>query len=481
MATRVAGRSGGLTSGRLNGSGRFASLVARSGLVALIGLAATGCENEDPNATAISQASTQLRAISPGSVPPVNDEFATKRYQAAAGKLAPAGSGGTVAQQSIASILGSEIAFGQARPAMTKLAELEHEIGTKLTRMMSLETARVSAQQTAEALGNYNPAAERTAIDQSASTLQQRLSESQAERQALETRVQSLGSQITALEGQVGTIRAEESSLRDRALREDPITAAETFSQAREAGRRADGLEVQSSTLAAQRAVLTPQIEALGVRIDAINTQLTILSQARESVAQQARRATDDAAAAQSLARQYAAELAALAAEIGALHQTEAQAAVGEARQALDKAVSTARRANAQMVDGTLAAAGASRSLGDLLGRRAASLGQTTGLFSELAGRSEGEQSRRLSTLAEQLAREAEGLKSDAITAYELAAGNFRRVRAQGATREALQKAADDLDRAIERLGGRVGGSSVGGADEAPEETGTHEGGEFGG
>lgn len=476
MANRVVGRSGGKN---------ITALMASAGLAALAGSGLIGCSEEDPSATALSDASVQLRAISPGSVPPTNDSFATDGYRATSAKLAPATRDGTDAQRAIASILTAEIEMGQARPAMTKLAELEHEIGSKLTRIMSLETARASAQQTAEVLGGYDPSAERAAIDQRTSALQQDLSDAQGQQQELRQRVEDLGTQITSLEGQVSTIRGEESALRDRALTEDPIAAAQTVSQARDTGRRADGLEVQASTLDAQRSVLRPQIEAVGVRIDAINAQLGILSEARESVAQQARRSSADASAAQALAREYSAEMVTRAAEVGALHQNEAQAAVAEAQQALEKASSAARGARSLAADGSLAAAGASRSLGDLLARRAGSLMLTADTFRGLGGRMEGEQGRRLSTLASQLSQQADSLKQDAIRAYQQAASGFDRVRAPGATGDAFKQAVSDLNRAIERLGGRVEGSDdpmdQGMGEESPDDGVMETTGEIGG
>lgn len=448
MATGVAGRSG------RRGA---RALMAKAGLAIALTAVLSGCENEDPAAEAIRDASIQLKTISPGSVPPVSDDFAAKGYRATAGELGPAGSGSS-AQQAAAALLSAQVEAGLARPAMGRLAEIEHEIAAKLNRMVSLETARVSAQQTAQALGSYDPSAERAAIDRRTSELQSDLTQAQAQREQFEQQLATLSTQISELEGQVGTIRAQESALRDRALREGPIEAAATIEQARETGRRADRLEVRSSTLDAERAVIRPQIEAAGVRIDAINAQLAILSQARESVAQQARRSSEEASAAQASAREFSANLVTLATEIGALHQSEAQAAVAEARQSLEKAASSARRASGDMADGTLAAAGANRTLGDLLARRAGSMEQTASAFRGLADRGQGELASRLTTLADTLTQQAQGLKQDAIAAYESASSSLRRARAQGVARDALQEAADNLDRAIENLGGRPAG-----------------------
>jgi len=451
MATNEAGREAG--------SPRR-SVATRLVCAALLAGAAVGCDKQDPAARAIADASIELRSISPGSVPPVSDEFAASGYRATTSKLGPV-SGGTQAQQAIGALLAAEAEAGLARPSLSRLAELEHEIGGKLTRMVSLETARVSAQQTSEALGAYDPSAEQATIDARASELQEQLSGAQSQRQTLERRIEDLSAQITAIEAQVRTVRAEESGLRDRALGEGPIEAALTIQEARDVGRRADQLEAESSMLDAQRAVLRPELEAVGVRIEAINTQLNILSEARESVAQQARRSQQDAAGAQESAREFSAELITLATEIDSLHQNEAQAVLDEARQALQKAASTARRANSGGVDGTLIAAGASRTLGDLLSRRASSLSQTASAFSGLADRGRGELAQRLSTIADQLASKADDLRSEAIESYESAVSGLRRVRAQGQTRDALQDAADDLEQAIERLGGRVEGTDL--------------------
>ncbi|MEQ8845248.1 MAG: hypothetical protein RIB58_10380 [Phycisphaerales bacterium] len=437
-------------------------------LAALAGLAAgvmVGCDQQDAGAQAISDASVQLKTVSPGSVPPVSDDFATKGYRAAAAELGPATTG-TQAQQAIAALLNAEVESGLARPAMSRLAQIEHEIGSKLTRMMSLETARVSARQTAQALRGYDPSAERSTIDAQSRTLQQQLTEARSRREALEQQIGELSAQMEGLDDQVGGIRAQEGELRERALREDPIEAAQTIQEAREVGRRADRLEVEVSTLDARRTVLRPQVEALDVRIDAIDAQLNILSEARENVATQARSSTEGAQAADASAQEFTAQLVALAQEISALHQNEAAGAVDEARQTLQKSASSARRATG-VVDGTLSAAGASRTLGDLLARRASSLEQTASAFRGLADRGEGELANRLSGIAGQLDQQAASLKQDAIAAFEQAASNLRRVRAQGDVREDLQNAADALDRAIERLGGRpAGGADDGGSDD---------------
>lgn len=461
MASGMAERSGGRGA---------RALMAKAGVAIALAAILAGCENEDPAADAIRDASIQLKAISPGSVPPVSDDYAAKSYRATAGQLGPAGSGSS-AQQAAAALLSSQVESGLARPAMSRLAEIEHEIAAKLNRMLSLETARVTAQQTAQALGSYDPSAERAAIDRQTNELQGNLSQARAQREQLEQQLAALSSQISELEGQVGTIRAQESALRDRALREGPIEAAATIEEARETGRRADALEVRASTLDAERSVIRPQIEATGVRIDAINAQLAILSEARESVAQQARRSSEEASAAQAAAREFSANLVTLATEIGALHQSEAQAAMGEARQSLEKAASSARRASGDIADGTLAAAGANRMLGDLLARRAGSMEQTASAFLGLADRGQGELASRLTTLADTLTQQAQSLKQDAIAAYEAAASSLRRARAQGVTRDALQQAADNLDRAIENLGGRrAGGDEAAGADEQAED-----------
>ncbi len=448
MATSKAGLSEGA---------RRRAVASRLAMLALISGLAAGCDQQDPAAQAISEASIQMRAISPGSVPPVSDEFATDGFRATTGKLGPASSG-TQAQQAIAALISAEAEAGLARPWLSTLAELEHEIGGRLTRMVSLETARVSAQQTAEALGSYNPTAESRAIDEQAGEFQEQLARAQGEQRALESQMSNLARQIQEIEGQVRSIREEESVLRDRALSEGPIEAAETIGQAREVGRGADHLEAQSSMLDAQRAVIRPQVDALGVRIQAIDSQLAILSEARESIAEQSARSSAEAADAQESARRFARELISLANAVSNLHQQDAQEALNQARSALQKAGSTARRANSGGVDGTLAAAGSARTLGDILSRRASSLAQTATAFRGLSERAQGELSTRLSALANQLDGQANELQSEAIESYGSAASGLRRVRAQGETRDMLQDSADELERAIERLGGPAAG-----------------------
>ncbi|NRA57007.1 MAG: hypothetical protein HRU13_02670 [Phycisphaerales bacterium] len=448
MATSKAG----LTEGS-----RGRAVASRLALLALIAGMAAGCDEQDPAAQAISDASIQMRAISPGSVPPVSDDFAEQGYRATTGKLGPV-SGGTPAQQAIAALISAEAEAGLARKPLARLAAIEQQIGATLTEMVSRETARVTAQQTAEALGSYSSAAELRAIDEEASRFQEQLAGARAEQQTLEGRMGDLGAQIEALEGQVRTIRAEESALRDRALSEGPIEAAETIQSARDVGRRADKLEAESSMLDAQRAVLRPQIEALGVRVQAIDSQLGILSEARESVTKQAALAADEASDAREAAATLARELAANADTVSALHQSDAMNAVNDARSALQKAGSTARRANSGGVDGTLSSAGSARVLGDVLARRSASMAQTASMFRGLSERVQGQLATKLGTSADQLDRQADELRREAIESYETAAGGLRRVRAQGETRDALQASADELDRAIERLGGPAAG-----------------------
>lgn len=448
MATRVAGRTVG-------SKHRNAALAGTLGLAALGVSWMSGCDGHDAGAQAISDASIQLRSVSPGSVPPTSDEFATSQLRASAGLLQAVEREGTDAQKAIAAILSAEIETGLSMPALSKLAEVEHEVGMKLTRMASLETARVTAQQTAEALRTFDASAQRSSIDERARALQSDLATARQQRQQVEQQAEELAGQIAALEARVSTIRGEESTLRDRALREGPIEAAATIEQARLTSRQADALEVQASTLDAQRAALGPQVEALSVRINAIDAQLAMLSTAREGVEARARQAESEAAQAERTASEHAAQIVVLAVEIGALHQNDAQTAMEEAQQSLEKAVSTARRATDPNSDGTLTAARASRTLGDVLAWRAGSLEHTARSFRGIAERAGGEQSRRLSTLADQLSQQADGLKQDAIGSYEQAMTGFGRVRAKGQTKIALDEAAENLGRAIERLGGK--------------------------
>lgn len=423
------------------------------GIAALASM--SGCDGHDAGATAISDASIQLRTVSPGSVPPISDEFATARLRASAGRLDEVNRQGSDAHRAIAAILTAEIETGLSIPALSRLVEIEQEIGMKHTRIASLETARVTAQQTASALRAFDPSAERASIDERTGTLQGELATTRRQREQLEQQAQTISGQISTLEAQVSSIRAEENAMRDRALREGPIEAAETIEQVRLTSRQADALEVRASTLDAQRSALWPQIEALGVRIEAIDAQLAMLSAAREAIETQARQTQDEAAQAERTANEHSAQIVALAAEIGALHQNEAQNAVSEARQSLEKAVSAARRATSPDASGTLAAAGASRILGDVLAWRAGSMEHTARSFRGMVERASGEQARRLATLADQLSQLADGMKQDAIASYEAAADGLRRVRASGQTRDSLNEVADNLDHAIERLGGK--------------------------
>lgn len=445
---------------RLAGRGRVSKrrLSAESGLLGLAALCVAlvpGCDGQDTGARAISDASIQLRTVSPGSVPPTSDEFATSRLRATAGKLDAVNREGSPAQKAIAAILSAEVETGMSIPSLSRLVEVEHEIGMKLTRITSLETARVTAQQTASALRAFDATVERASLDARSRALQGDLATARRQREQLEQQAQALTGQISALESRVSSIRAEESAMRDRALREGPIEAAETIEQARLTSRQADALEVQASTLDAQRSALGPQIEAQRVRIEAIDAQLAMLSTAREGVETQARQTDAEAAQAERAASEHAAQIVALATEVGVLHQNEAQAALDSARQSLDKAVSAARRATDKDADGTLASARALGTLGDVQAWRASSLEHTARSFRGIAERATGEQTRRLSTLADQLSQMADGLKQDAIVSYEQAVTGLRRVRATGQTRESLNLAADNLERAIERLGGK--------------------------
>ena len=107
---------------------RARALFVGAGLAAAMAGVLGGCEDEDPAASAIQDASIHLKTVSPGSVPPVSDEFATERYRATASKLGPASSG-SAGLQAAAAMLSTQVESGLARPAMNRLAEIEHEIG----------------------------------------------------------------------------------------------------------------------------------------------------------------------------------------------------------------------------------------------------------------------------------------------------------------------------------------------------------------
>jgi len=435
---------------------RSGAVIAACCCVAL----GVGCEREDPAARALSEASASLRAMSPGSVPPASEGFAQSSYEEVSGRLAGIGAEASDAQQSAAALLRARVEVGKAHPAIRRLGEIEQRVGLGLGKLASLESARASARQTADALAAYDPSGERQAIDARVSSIQDELAATRERREELQGRISDLNTRIEGLNDQAEEARQAEAELRSRALNEDPIRAADTLHEAREVQRRADRLEVRASELDAQIAVLTPRVEELGVQIDALETQLSLLADARATVDSRAEQADDDARAEAELAREHAAELRAVAEEIATLELTEAQEATDEVVASLERAASTAGRARGgAQSDGRLSAAGTLRSLGDLLARRSASLRQAASTFRALADNARGENATRLAALAGQLDQRADARRAEAVEAYEGVVNALRGVRASGEAREALQAAADTVEALAQGLAdGQAGG-----------------------
>ncbi|MEO1007428.1 MAG: hypothetical protein AAFX79_02575 [Planctomycetota bacterium] len=426
---------------------RGAVPVAMAGVAGLVLLG--GCDNADPNATAIADASVEMRAISPGSIPPADENDAAAKYGRVASAVRTAASSGDGAHAAAARQLLARAEAGRSLPAMADLARVEREASEMLARVLSLETARLSAEQVAATLEGYDAAAERAEIDERIAERQRELGGLEDERDAARNQVATLRGQIEDLEGQIDTLRRRETGLRDRSLGEDPIRAAETIGEARRVGRQADGLEARASELDAEILVRLPAVGELETKIEAANRQLTMLGAARSAVDEREQQALREAETASEDARRYAAQMREMIEQVQALHLQQARDATNAAQEALSAAAGSARGD-----EGALTAAVAQSDLASLAARRAGTLHRFAETLDRLASAASTQDQSRLSALTRQFRERAAEQREAAVQAYDRAASAFRRVRATGDTREALQETADALEARRDELGG---------------------------
>lgn len=260
----------------------------RVGLALAAGLAISlaACDRESPTASAVRSAGNKLAALSPAGGQPASIAARQKVYTGIKADLQSKLSGGTKSENAAAAVLLAQATNGLAQIPAAAAADLasqnlhdEVEIRATLTRWFTHSAL-------ADAAAKYDPAPELAAADADMKKVEDSLAAQQKHKADVDKRVADLRAQAQQISGQAHSIQQQSSEFRAKIPNETAVAGAGLMQQARDSGRKADGLEVQAATLEAQAAQVAPEAPEIQLEIDKLMLQKDMLTQAKAEVQQ---------------------------------------------------------------------------------------------------------------------------------------------------------------------------------------------------
>lgn len=444
------------------GSWRRLGALAAGGVVAL-GLAA--CEKADPAAEAINKASTELEMLAiGGGKAPLNEDRLREGYTSVLTSLRAAESGAAGPRRGAAASLAAQAQLGLAALAMDDAMEMELACARKQAEIRNLQNHWTDLKSLQASLEAFDPAGEiarleeeRTARAAEVTAAQQRLSEANADLDALRARIESL-------EGQANAKWREETEIRKSAVDMGEVDRAPLIEQANEVKRQGDALDRQASEAKAMLDSKEPGLRDIEAEIDRLTTQSEQLSHAIESLRAERTERVELSGQTAEEAGGLADRIAGLVGELQDLREG-APAAWQAVADACDAAQSKAGGASGDLAQ--IQAGAAAQTLADALSHQAAGCEAQASTMRLLADTQPAlPDAAAYAAAAESAAQKAGELRDSAKAAYGEAAGAFGALGGEG---DRVAEAMTQLSKALKAKAGEPAAEGVSPAGEPTE------------
>lgn len=403
---------------------------AGAALLALAGIALSGCSRDDSATKAIDRAGMQIQALAPAGANPPSADFKKKVYQGITSELTKVN--GTKAQNAAAALLLAQAQAGLAEGPASQALELERGCLNDIVSINALFGQYLALNATADAAAAYDPSKEVGDLDGQTKAREEERVEQQRQKAAVDQRVADILAQAKQKSDSAKAKQQEAGSLRSQVPNQSAVQGEQTLKQAQEIGRQGDALEVAAADLEAQAAQISPQSAEIQLQIDRLSNQKDLLAQARANVLKRAENA-------KAQATQARADAAKVAEEIGkrvdtlAARRADVMKALDEAASEYKSSAGSAKKAmsdsrgQAQLANGS-----AEQSLGDIEWARAQGLSAYASMLDTLAGAKpalpKGSQYKSMADEARAAAKTALEAATDAYTeandAYQKAGGS---------------------------------------------------------
>lgn len=292
--------------------------ISVAGLTAL-----AGCDREDAVSVTLAAVQHDLASAHSGGAAAAPPATRATIYSQAVTDLQGAARSGTEAQRDAANVLLAQAHSGMAQIESAEAIQIENRLLDRATRLRATLDLYASQSALSSALGSVDAAAERAALDQALTDVDQRLSDAQSARRDLQ---QEHDAYKTAAEGaaqQATTDRTEAAELRSRALDAPATEAAKLIERAYEIERIAAESEREAARQTAMMEKIAPRLQEAERLLGSLADERAKLTEARKRVDQRTQDARQQSQTARAAAIEAARDAEAALAEIEAIRTGE--------------------------------------------------------------------------------------------------------------------------------------------------------------
>ena len=276
--------------------------------------------------------------------------------------------------------------------------------------------------------------------------LQEDIEQIRQTKSVMDEKIAGLTSQINEAMDQGGSEREEAGRLQLESSRAAPTEMPALAERVREHSRRADSYEFQAQRLRTRLGQIEPDAQEKARHIERLQTQMNLLEESRQQIAERERTSADDAAAARRAAGKSEASLLEQGGALNDFVENDLGELASSTERHLRNAITNAGKASDSAKDSaSLAKASAQHRLGDLHSSVAAAHESLSDLFLHL-GTLSLENAARFTELGEARAASGAEAREAAAEAYSGAARSLRAVRVRSEAKDALNALADRLE-----------------------------------
>lgn len=429
---------------------------AACGTILCAGLLACGDRSEAAQATR--DAKLEIDQIAAGGTIASYPEFTFERFEKANGLLNRTGLDGTDAEKAAVVILNSWSAMGRAAGDEYKLTTLAAEAVERSATIRTELRAWERYHALADANEAFDPSPEVASLDAERAELEGGIAAATRVKNDVDQRVRELESQITALQEEARTQRAEAATLELRAAQMTAVGAAELAPKIQVHALAADKKLLEVARIQAKADQLGTESTEATLTFEMLKEQKSLNERARADILAAKDESMARAAQLREQASQSAAQVKSLVDDLLAFRRGEnADASMDELLDGqidrLRSAVGQARQGVTEMrTEGKIAMGAANAALGDALTQKARSYDDLSMLLSRLAEATPALPDRaKYAELAKSSAGTAQEALAAANEAFAAAAEDYGSSGAKGAEAREL------MDALVERLRGRAG------------------------
>ena len=409
-------------------------------LIALAGIA--GCSRSDDAQAAVKEASRSFSSVAAGDST-ASETFSQKAYTQTE-QLVSEYAGSEDGYAEAAAVTLSLAKLGQASLASSKASQAEIAALHKARIIRGMINEWLTMTAIAQGAGQFDPSAELAEINKLISIRKDDIKQYQAQRKQVEARIAELDAQIAELRTKSVAERNQSGALELQMPRVSAAEAAQIVVRVREHTLRADNYELEAIRIEGVVGQLRPGAREISLNVEKATSQIALLEDARNELAEREASSKADAQLANDAASAATERLEKAVADYAQFRDTQVNDANEKAISLTRASISALRDANKTIKQvASLTKASAQQTLAECYARQAAGYAEAAILYHALE---EAGIPGNWTAKAQEARDEQARAKEAANDAFQGAASALRSARVRGDEGEKLEATAARLD-----------------------------------